>query len=278
MKRFKLIATVALLCVSMTGCTVVQQWATGGAVLGAAVGGCLANRHGSLSTAQGALVGAATGAAVGALVGDMMNQRDINALQTELDELKAENDQLRQQLAQAQAEIDRLRGEGEALRRRIGELERGVPAGQTGRVVEMEMSLLADVLFAPGSARLTPEGQRILNETAQRIQQAHPQSYVTVQGHTDSQPIRASGWKDNWELGAERATTVLRHLIERGVAPERASAETFSMYRPTVPNTNAENMRQNRRAVIVVHSGPSATPPAAAPAATGAAPAQRRAR
>jgi chemotaxis protein MotB len=76
-----------------------------------------------------------------------------------------------------------------------------------------------------------------------------------VEGHTDSDPIRHSGWKSNWELGAARSLTVLHYLADKaGVDPAMMSAATFSKYQPVAGNDNAQGKAQNRRAVIVIYN------------------------
>jgi len=251
-RKFNLIALVVLLSASMMGCTTTQKWMTGGALVGATVGGIWAESADGLNTAQGALVGAATGGAAGALVGDYFTNEEMNGLKSRIDELEKENSRLRSELQTANAELERLRSENEALKKRVAELEDQLKKGAR---VEMQTTLLNDVLFTPGSARLSTQGEKLLADLATKIKGQYGSSYVTVQGHTDSQPIKYSKWTDNWELGCARSLTVLRYLIKQGVNPEKSSAETFSMYRPVVPNTSPENMSQNRRAVIVVHSG-----------------------
>ncbi len=251
--RLYTLLTVGLMSLAMMGCTrsdSVLPWMAGGAIPGAVIGGWWADQAATnaLNTAQGAVIGGVTGAAVGALVGDLvMDDEPVVD-----DGAAAERDRLRAELARLQAELDAAKKENETLRARIAELEK---QGGGGRQVEMQVELLADVLFEPGSARLSQRGRQILTETASKIKSQYANRYVTVQGHTDSQPIRYSSWKDNWELGSARALAVLRHLIEQGISPERSSAETFSMYRPVSQGTSPDAMRQNRRAVIVVHSG-----------------------
>lgn len=250
--RLYTLLTVGLMSMAMMGCTrsdSVLPWMAGGAIPGAVIGGWWADQAATnaLNTAQGAAIGGVTGAAVGALVGDLVMDDDVVVD----DGAAAERDRLRAELARLQAELDAAKRENETLKARIAELEK--QGG--GRQVEMQVELLADVLFEPGSARLSQRGRQILTETASKIKSQYASRYVTVQGHTDSQPIRYSSWKDNWELGSARALAVLRHLIENGISPERSSAETFSMYRPVAQGTSPDAMRQNRRAVIVVHSG-----------------------
>ncbi|MCE5230720.1 OmpA family protein [bacterium] len=238
MKRFNMFALVVLLSAATMGCTATQKWMTGGAVVGATVGGIWAhNSSSTISDVQGALIGGATGAAAGALVGNLFDAKTMK-------DLEEKNAQLEKDLAEAKAEIERLKAENERLRAEIERLK----AGQ----IQMQATILSDVLFASGSARLTAEGQKQLGEIASRIKAEFPNSYVSVQGHTDSQPIKVSKWDDNWQLGCARSLAVMRFLIKQGVSAERASAETYGEYRPVVPNTSPENMKQNRRAVIVV--------------------------
>ncbi|MEN6627290.1 MAG: OmpA family protein [Candidatus Sumerlaeia bacterium] len=231
MKQFNMLALVVLLSVSLMGCTATQKWMTGGAVTGAVVGGVWThNSSADLSLAQGSLIGAATGAAAGALVGSVIDYNHIKDLEKQIADLKAENQALKDEIARLKDEIARLKAQG----------------------VQMQATLLSDVLFKSGSARLTKEGEARLTEIAEKIKAQYGNSYVMVQGHTDSQPIKISKWDDNWQLGCARSLAVMRFLVKQGVNAERSSAETYGEYRPVVPNTSPENMAQNRRAVIVV--------------------------
>ncbi|MBI4226988.1 MAG: flagellar motor protein MotB, partial [Candidatus Omnitrophica bacterium] len=74
-----------------------------------------------------------------------------------------------------------------------------------------------------------------------------------IEGHTDNEPIKASGWKSNWELSTARATSVLHYLVDnKGVSPERVSAIGYGEYRPVISNATAEGRQQNRRVEVVV--------------------------
>jgi chemotaxis protein MotB len=62
-----------------------------------------------------------------------------------------------------------------------------------------------------------------------------------------------SGWKDNWELSAARALSVLRYLVDdKGVGPERVSAIGYGEYRPVSENDSAAGRKLNRRVEIVI--------------------------
>ncbi|RNA70664.1 flagellar motor protein MotS [Alteribacter keqinensis] len=76
---------------------------------------------------------------------------------------------------------------------------------------------------------------------------------VKVEGHTDSRPISTTVYPSNWELSGARASSVIRHLIdENSLDPERFMAVGYGDTRPVAPNSTEENLRQNRRVVIVI--------------------------
>ena len=56
----------------------------------------------------------------------------------------------------------------------------------------------------------------------------------------------------NWELSAVRATTVLKYLVSKGVAPQRLTATGYGQVMPLMPNTTEENRAQNRRVEFVL--------------------------
>jgi len=239
------------------GCTTVQKWAAGGAAVGAGVGAIMgAEKETLLNAGEGALVGAAAGGLAGALIGDYLDKgkcnralaakdAEINRLQEELRACKRREDACQEELMTAQRKIDDLNTQVKNLTDELAKCKGS----------RIEMTLLSDVLFEPGKARLSAEGRKALDDAAAKIKDSYGDKFVTVEGHTDSDPIRHSGWKDNWELGAARSLAVLRYLVAHGVSAKMASAETFGEYHPVADNSTREGKRHNRRAVIVIHSG-----------------------
>ncbi|RME41480.1 MAG: flagellar motor protein MotB, partial [Planctomycetota bacterium] len=69
-------------------------------------------------------------------------------------------------------------------------------------------------------------------------------------GHTDDTPIRKSGWKDNYELSAQRALAVVRYLGSKGIDFKRLIACACGEHRPRVPNRSAAERARNRRVEI----------------------------
>jgi chemotaxis protein MotB len=109
-----------------------------------------------------------------------------------------------------------------------------------------------NVLYPVGSAVLQPEGRAVLDALAPAL--AHLPNDVSVEGHTDNQPIVGGGeYPTNWELSTARATAVVRYLIDaHGLVASRLAAAGYADTRPIVPNTSASNQSLNRRVEIVV--------------------------
>jgi chemotaxis protein MotB len=129
-----------------------------------------------------------------------------------------------------------------------------------------------DVLFELGQASLRPAGTKVLDAIAPALN-ALPNA-ISVEGHTDDLPIRGR-FPSNWELSAERATSVLRYLLEAHRLPaQRVSAAGYADQRPLTPNTPAGRAANRRVEVVLLKMAePVASPvAAAAPAAPAIAP------
>lgn len=113
--------------------------------------------------------------------------------------------------------------------------------------------VLDRVLFDSGKAKLRKEAYAVLDQVANVLNDEAMSQPVAIEGHTDNEPIRHSGWKDNWELSLARARSVLTYLVQaRNVVPTRVSAVGYGEYRPIASNDTAEGRRTNRRVEIVV--------------------------
>jgi chemotaxis protein MotB len=122
-----------------------------------------------------------------------------------------------------------------------------------------------DVLFPLGSATLRPKGNAVLDAIAPALHALPNQ--VTVEGHTDDLPI-SGRFASNWELSAERATSVLRYLLDRhALQPKRLSAAGYADQRPLTPNTSPAARSANRRVEVIVRATPFEQLPAAKPVA-----------
>ena len=66
---------------------------------------------------------------------------------------------------------------------------------------------------------------------------------VSVEAHTDNQGAAAG----NLELSKNRALSVARYLVSKGVSGARLKPQAFGESRPRVSNATAAGRAQNRR-------------------------------
>ncbi len=115
------------------------------------------------------------------------------------------------------------------------------------------ITFVADVLFDSGKAKIRSEAESTLNKVARILVKNVPENKIGIEGHTDNEPIKYSGWKSNWELSTARALSVLHYLIdEKGISPYRISAIGYGEYRPVASNDIEEGRQSNRRVEIVI--------------------------
>ncbi len=169
----------------------------------------------------------------------------LNASQGELGALAGDRDELDLRLQGALDEISMLQAE---LTQRPVPSE--VAAGWKPIPGGAMIAIAGHVLFEQGKASLRKDARKSLDGIVSALQGEYSDKSVLVFGHTDDQPIKKSGWKDNYELSAERALAVVRYLRDHGVPPRRLAACGWGEHRPQVPNSSAANRKANRRVEI----------------------------
>jgi chemotaxis protein MotB len=189
-------------------------------------------------------------------------QEELGATKSSLDEAEGmlvDMDAQRAQLQEKAAQADKLKAENEALAKKVADLQKnGAISAPDGTVIFTEngkygYAMKGDVIFAPGSDKLTKEGERILTNLAAELKKNHHP--ITVVGHTDSDPVNKT--KDKWtrgniELGANRAMTVRDYLIEKGLPQNRISITSYGEYKPVASGSSAEAKAKNRRVEVMV--------------------------
>ncbi|MEA5459752.1 OmpA family protein [Arcicella sp. LKC2W] len=114
------------------------------------------------------------------------------------------------------------------------------------------ISISDKMLFQSGSAMINSKAEVVL-EKVSKVVNDHKELDILVEGHTDNVPISTDCIKDNWDLSAKRATSVVRLLQTKfGIAPERMTAGGRSEYAPKEANTAETGRRNNRRTEIIV--------------------------
>ncbi len=123
------------------------------------------------------------------------------------------------------------------------------------RITTIEMS--SAPFFSSGSADLNPEGVKVLSSLYDGLNKDNLQDYqITVEGHTDDNPISTPRYPSNWELSTGRAGSVIRFFLDKGFPAKRMRAAGYADALPKVPNRDAggkpipENQAKNRRVII----------------------------
>src|SRR6201997_4204689 len=94
------------------------------------------------------------------------------------------------------------------------------------RIVGDRFVFQSEVFFDTGRATLDkPEGLAELDGLATALLELEKKIpgeiawVLRVDGHTDVRPINSPQFKNNWELSAARAISVVQYLISRGISP-----------------------------------------------------------
>lgn len=179
-----------------------------------------------------------------------------NRLELELDRMQQEVTELR--TVKAQHAVTNEPAEVIAASGNLGDelLEDIDPSVSVTRTREGVRFTLKDrVFFAPGQAKLSAGGRRILSKLADRIRRDYAGRTIRVEGHTDDTPTRKVKhlYPTNWELSTARACSVVRYLIDEGsVNPASVFPSGFAYHRPLARGTSSKARSQNRRVEITV--------------------------
>jgi outer membrane protein OmpA-like peptidoglycan-associated protein len=215
MKRVRVLSVGALSALMLlTGCatmTNTQKGAAfgsgGGAALGAAIGAIAGHGKGA---AIGAAIGGAVGAGAGALIGRRMDKQQA--------ELEA-------QMAASNVEIDQTTDSN------------GLQA--------IKVTFPSGILFATGKSDLNSTSIAELAKLCTSLAE-HPDTDITINGHTDNTGSRAI----NEKLSLERAQSVRNFIVGQGLAANRFTVNGLAYDVPVADNSTPAGRAQNRRVEI----------------------------
>lgn len=173
-----------------------------------------------------------------------------DGLRNDVTELRDDRARVENDLAQAQRDLDAKPKETIVYRDQKPDLGPGVEWRETPG--EITVTLPNAILFGSGQAVLKAGSKATLGKVAAIINRDYSGNMIRVEGHTDSDPIRKSKWKDNWELSCERAMAVVRHLVTRGINKNKVYAAGFGPYAPRASNATAAGKAKNRRVQVVI--------------------------
>lgn len=157
---------------------------------------------------------------------------DMKAAIAEYDHLQEIENQVNQVLNSG--------GLGDRVRFRI--TERGLVIGMVAD----------DVFFTAASAELSPTAVRVIDSVSTVIVPLPNQ--ISIEGYANILPV-SGRYATNWELSSDRATQVLRRMVEyNGMPGNRIMAVGYGDQRP-LNEPGADPLSVNRRVDVVVLSG-----------------------
>jgi chemotaxis protein MotB len=203
------------------------------------------------------------------LTGCVVSSSKYQSLEVEHQSLKEETVQLEEDNLQLKDELDELQTASSELtlqkenqehnmQKMIDGLQDAVEAKSVEiDVLEdtLQVKLVDQLFFAPGSASMTREGRKILARIAPILKDAKDHE-IRVVGHCDRFPPGANlskTYPSNWELSASRAIAIIQVLQwGHGIDPTRLVAEGVAHYRPLKMEDPEKDTRATNRVVEIL--------------------------
>lgn len=114
------------------------------------------------------------------------------------------------------------------------------------------ISLADNMLYKSGSYEVSDRAMETLGKIAKIIKD-YKDYDVLVEGNTDDVPISRMNIRNNWDLSALRASSVVQVLQNRfGIDPSRLTAGGRGEYNPIADNSSELGRQRNRRTEIIV--------------------------
>ena len=189
---------------------------------------------------------------------DQLNQlsRSVDEKKRNLDELKAELEKRNQRLTELERILARKDSAVDALKQKVsaallGFENQGLTVTQkNGKVY---VSLEEQLLFKSGSTEVDAKGVSALKKLA-RVLEQNPDINIMIEGHTDDVPvIKGSAFIDNWDLSVQRATSIVRILLDgTSINPKRLLASGRGEFMPVEPAKTSKARQKNRRTEIIL--------------------------
>ena len=187
------------------------------------------------------------------LQGDFTNnvsQGNVNISKL-VDEINASNKFIKQ-LVDAKSKSDSL---NQALTNKLTRsLTREEMADVDVQVLKgvVYISLADNMLYKSGSYEIGDRAHETLSKIA-NITQDYKEYDVLVEGNTDDVPISKTNIRNNWDLSALRASSVVQGLqTQYGIDPKRMTCGGRGQYNPVASNNTEKGKQRNRRTQIII--------------------------
>lgn len=113
-----------------------------------------------------------------------------------------------------------------------------------------------NILFDSGDASIKTEGKPIIANLAEVIvMNSDIIDTITIEGHTDTDPINTALYVDNWDLSSKRANNTVRELqLNAEINPVILRPLGLGEHHPVSDNDSTAGKAQNRRVDFVIKS------------------------
>ena len=180
-----------------------------------------------------------------------LDAADARAHEQEVQYLEMSN-RLNKALADKVAELNQMSQYQSAFYRAIKE---AVGDRTTVRADGDRFIVSSDILFASGSYKLSPDGQRQLQLIATVIKDFENKIpsdidwIIRVDGHTDKKPVvrGTRAYRNNLQLSFLRASAVADELAKNGVSKRRLLPTGFGDLHPVELGNSPADLQKNRR-------------------------------
>ncbi|WP_316806757.1 OmpA family protein [Pedobacter agri] len=114
------------------------------------------------------------------------------------------------------------------------------------------ISLADNMLYKSGGFEVSDKAGQTLSKIAKIIQDYSTYD-VLIEGNTDNVPISQPNIRNNWDLSALRASSVVQVLQNKySVDPKRLTAGGRGEYNPVADNSTPAGKAKNRRTQIII--------------------------
>ena len=114
------------------------------------------------------------------------------------------------------------------------------------------ISLSDNMLYKSGSYEISDKANETLSKIAKIIKDYDGYD-VLIEGNTDNVPISMPNIRNNWDLSALRASSVVQALQNKyGVDPKRLTAGGRGEFNPVAANDAESGRMKNRRTQIII--------------------------
>jgi chemotaxis protein MotB len=173
--------------------------------------------------------------------------------------LSTQLSQTREERALLENRVEQLNQQREMDARHFAELEDRLKNELNESRIEISqfknqmtvIKLTSEVLFNSGSAKIQPNGLKVLAVIAESLN-AFPERAISIEGHTDNVRIgKRSSYASNWELSAARALAAVNFFQQDNqVDPQRLQVVGHGEFQPVSSNETVEGRQRNRRIEI----------------------------